>query len=131
MSKKRVGVTSMRGIILMNPNYVMNDLHASESFAIQRIVTDKYIKERNISPVILNPYQLNPYYTIPHMLLFNLQNKQPKRIDCLVLHSIETMERFITIYPEKWLELCGYFNEIISVTDRMPSTLSSKEREVN
>lgn len=115
----------------MNPNYVMNDLHASESFAIQRIVTDKYIKERNISPVILNPYQLNPYYTIPHMLLFNLQNKQPKRIDCLVLHSIETMERFITIYPEKWLELCGYFNEIISVTDRMPSTLSSKEREVN
>ena len=121
----------MRGIVLMNPNYAMGDLHPSESFAIQKIMTDKYIEEKNISPVILNPYQLYPYYTIPHVLLFNLQNKQIKRIDCLVLHSIETMERFITIYPEKWLELCGYFNEVISVSDHMSSTLTTKGKEAN
>lgn len=119
----------MRGIVLMNPHYAIGDLHLSESFAIQKIVTDKFIEENNISPVILNPYQLYPYYTIPHVLLFNLQNKQVKRIDCLILHSIEAMERFIAIYPEKWLELCRYFTEIISVTDRTPYTLTSREKE--
>ncbi|MGG0284362.1 hypothetical protein ABEY41_04365 [Peribacillus butanolivorans] len=110
----------MRGIVLMNPNYMIGDLHTNESFAIQKIVTDKYIEEKNISRVILNPYQLYPYYTIPHVLLSNLQNKKADTIDCLVLHSIETMERFIYIYPEKWLDLCGYFKEIICVVDQTP-----------
>lgn len=40
--------------------------------------------------------------------------------DCLVLHSPETIERFNYIYPEKWLELCGYFNRIITVTTQTP-----------
>ena len=53
----------------MNPNYKIGDLHTNESFAIQKIMTDKYIEEKNISPVILNPYQIHPYYTIPHELL--------------------------------------------------------------
>ncbi|MFD6210758.1 MULTISPECIES: hypothetical protein [unclassified Peribacillus] len=110
----------MRGIVLLNPNSKIGDLHTNESFAIQKIVTDKYIEEKKISPVILNPYQLHPYYTIPHELLFNLQNKKTDQIDCLVLHSLETLERFIYIYPEKWLELCGYFKEIICVATETP-----------
>ncbi|MBO0999275.1 hypothetical protein IOC57_16195 [Bacillus sp. SD075] len=110
----------MRGIVLLNPNYKIEDLHTNKSFAIQKIVTHKYIVEKNISPVILNPYQINPYYTLPHELLFNLQNKETGQIDCLVLHSLESIERFIYIYPEKWLELCGYFKEIISVASQTP-----------
>ncbi|RRN72325.1 hypothetical protein EI200_09000 [Peribacillus simplex] len=110
----------MRGIVLLNPDYNIGDLHTNESFAIQKIVTDKYIDENNISPVILNPYQIHPYYTIPHELLFNLQNRKKCQIDCLVLHSLATMERFIYIYPEKWLELCGYFKETISVATQTP-----------
>ncbi|WP_057912536.1 hypothetical protein [Peribacillus muralis] len=110
----------MRGIVLLNPNYTIGELHMTESFAIQKIVTDRYLEENNISPVILNPYQLHLYYTIPHELLSNLQNKKTDQIDCLVLHSIETMERFIYIYPEKWLELRRYFKEIISVSTPSP-----------
>ncbi len=98
-----------------------------ESFAIQEIVTNKYMEENNISPVILNPYQLHLYYTIPHELLSNLQHKKTAQLDCLVLHSMETLGRFIHIYPEKWLELSGYFKEIISVTAQMPV----KRYEVN
>ncbi|MDM5213905.1 hypothetical protein ACDZ29_16130 [Peribacillus sp. RS7] len=110
----------MRGIVLLNPNYRFGDLHTNESFTIQKIMTDKYRDEMNISPVILNPYQIHPYYTIPHELLFNLQKRKTDQIDCLILHSIETIERFIYIYPEKWLELCGYFKEIISVATLTP-----------
>lgn len=104
----------------MNPNYKIGDLHTEESLAIQKIVTDKYMEENNIYPVILNPYQIHPYYTIPHELLSNLQSKKTGQIDCLVLHSLETIERFNYIYPEKWLELCGYFNGIITVTTQTP-----------
>ncbi|MDQ7860120.1 hypothetical protein [Peribacillus simplex] len=110
----------MRGIVLLNPNYKIGDLHTDESFAIQKIVTDRYMEENNISPVILNPYQIHPYYTIPHELLSNLQSKKTGQIDCLVLHSLETIERFNYIYPEKWLELCGYFKGIISVATQTP-----------
>jgi hypothetical protein len=105
----------MRGIVLLNPNYKIGDLQTDESFAIQKIMTYRYMEENDISPVILNPYQIHPYYTIPHELLSNLQRKKTGQIDCLVLHSLETIERFNYIYPEKWLELCGYFKDIISV----------------
>jgi hypothetical protein len=111
----------MRGIVLLNPHYKIGDLHTNESFAIQKIMTNKYIEEENISLVILNPYQIHPYYTIPHELLLNLQNKKTGQIDCLVIHSLETIERFIYIYPEKWLELCRYFKEIISVATETPN----------
>ncbi|GAA1378662.1 hypothetical protein ACFSE3_14435 [Peribacillus frigoritolerans] len=110
----------MRGIVLLNPNYKIWDLHMDESFAIQKIVTDRYMEENNISPVILNPYQIHPYYTIPHELLSNLQSKKTGQIDSLVLHSLETIERFNYIYPEKWLELSGYFKEVITVTTQTP-----------
>ncbi|MDO7486356.1 hypothetical protein Q5O89_11955 [Peribacillus frigoritolerans] len=66
----------MRGIVLLNPNYKIGDLHTDESFVIQKIVTNRYMEEKNISPVILNPYQLHHYYTIPHELLSNLRNKK-------------------------------------------------------
>ncbi|PJN86673.1 hypothetical protein [Bacillus sp. mrc49] len=110
----------MRGIVLLNPNYSIGELHMKDSFTIQQIVTNKYMEENNISPVILNPYQLNLHYTIPHELLYNLQNKKIDQIDCLIMHSMETLERFIYIYPEKWLALSGYFKEIIPVTTQTP-----------
>lgn len=108
----------MRGIVLLNPNFPMDGLHTSESFAIQKIAAEKFVQEQGISLVTLNPYQLYPYYTIPHVLLFNLQNKQAGQIDRLVLYSLDTMERFIHIYPEKWLELCGHFADVLSISDR-------------
>ncbi|MGE6377551.1 hypothetical protein [Peribacillus muralis] len=117
----------MRGIVLLNPNHTIGELHMTESFAIQKIMTDKYMDEKNISPVILNPYQLHLHYTIPHELLLHLQKKETAQIDCLVLHSMETLERFIYIYPEKWIELCLYFKEIISVSAQTPT----KHYEVN
>ena len=103
---------------MLNPNFPMDGLHSSESFAIQKIAAEKFVLEQGISLVTLNPYQLYPYYTIPHVLLFNLQNKQAGKMDRLVLYSLDTMERFIHIYPEKWLELCGYFGDVLSIFDR-------------
>ena len=119
MKKKQV--YQLRGIVLLNPNFTIGNLHKSESLAIQKIATERFIQEHGISHVILNPLQLYPYYTIPHVLLYNLRSKQAGQLDCLVLYSLETVERFIQIYPEKWLELSDYFHDIFSVSDQSHS----------
>lgn len=106
----------MQGIILINPRYSINDLNLSDSFAIQKVLTEKFMTNQNISQITLNPNQIYPYYTIPHVLLYHLQREKPK-LDYLVLYSLDTVERFIEIYPEKWEELCNYFLHITSIMD--------------
>ena len=107
----------MKGIILINPRYSINDLNLSDSFAIQKILTEKFMTNQSISQVTLNPNQIYPYYTIPHVLLHHLQKENACSLDYLVLYSLDTVERFIEAYPEKWEELCSYFLHITTIMD--------------
>ena len=66
----------MKGIILINPRYSINDLNLSDSFAIQKVLTEKFMTNQKISQVTLNPNQIYPYYTIPHVLLHHLQKEK-------------------------------------------------------
>jgi hypothetical protein len=109
----------MRGIILINPKYSINDLNLSDSFAIQKILTEKFITDQNISQITLNRNQIYPYYTIPHVLLYHLQKETEQffPLEYLVLYSMDTMEQFIESYPEKWEELCNYFLHVITIVN--------------
>ena len=107
----------MKGIILINPRYSINDLNLSDSFAIQKVLTEKFMTNQNIAQVTLNPNQIYPYYTTPHVLLHHLQKEKACPLDYLVLYSLDTVEQFIETYPEKWEELCNFFVHITTIMD--------------
>lgn len=107
----------MKGIILINPRYSINDLSLSDSLSIQKVLTEKFMAKQNISQITLNPNQIYPYYTIPHVLLYHLQKQDSGPLDYLVLYSLDTVERFIDMYPEKWEELCSFFLHIATIVD--------------
>ena len=48
----------MKGIILINPGYSINDLNLSDSFSIQKVLTEKFLTNQKISQVTLNPNQI-------------------------------------------------------------------------
>lgn len=108
----------MKGIILINPKYSINDLSLSDSFSIQKILTEKFMVKQNISQITLNPNQIYPYYTVPHVLLSQLQKRDVgPPLDYLVLYSLDTVEGFIDMYPEKWEELCSFFLHVATILD--------------
>jgi hypothetical protein len=100
------------GIILVNPDLHVDHLSKQESVSIQKILAEKYIRNTGIHISHLNKNQINEYYTIPHALLYDLSKTSPQ-IDCFILYSYKSMDRFRCIYPEKWVELKKHFNEIV------------------
>lgn len=107
----------MKGIVLLNPAFSIGSFSKKESLLIQRVMMEKLMDELNVTLVSLNPHQTHEYYTIPHALLHDLHIKQPGKLDCLLLYSLKTMERFKYIYPEKWEELGIYFSRIVTVDE--------------
>ncbi|WP_051405069.1 hypothetical protein [Bacillus cihuensis] len=105
----------MNGIILINPNYAINDTSRQESFIIQKTLLSKYAEENNLQYTILNPYQIHSFYTIPHALLYDLNNMKEGVLDCLLLYSMNTQSRFIGMYPEKWLAIVSFFRNIYTI----------------
>ncbi|MDQ0219953.1 hypothetical protein ELQ35_21910 [Peribacillus cavernae] len=115
----------MRGIALLNPHFSIGELSKKESLLIQKVILDKLVHEFEVDLVKLNPFQLDEYYTIPHALLYDLQIKKPAKLDCLLLYSFQTIERFQYIYPEKWEELSTCFSKIITLdTEEKPFYIS-------
>ena len=117
MVLKHEGEKIMKGIILINPRYSINDLNLSDSFAIQKILIEKFMRNQNITQVTLQPNHIYPYYTIRSLLLHHLQKEKPSPLDYLVLYSLDTVEQFIEMYPDKWDELCSYFLHIATIQD--------------
>lgn len=75
-----------------------------------------FIDANQFQTIKLNPYQLHCHYTIPHALLFDLQQAKT-HIDYLVLYSNNDMQEFIYMYPAKWLLLKSYFSKVICVEE--------------
>ena len=105
----------MDGIILTNKFRKNNHEDPSISYEMEMDCINEYIKINKIRLVTLNPDQINPYYTIPEALLYDLKRTN-RKIDCLVLFSMETVHRFSIIFPEYWNQLRTYFNQVSCVT---------------
>lgn len=102
----------MRTIVLLNRQPGVQNYH----LLIQKIVLDKFLNEKPHTIVQLNDVQVEKFYTIPHALLYDLQKVKHEPLDCLLIYSVESIQRFVSIYPEKWLMICTYFRDIITVT---------------
>lgn len=111
----------MDGIILINPNYVIHKASIQESFIIQKTLIQKYAEDNNLQQVVLNPNQIHTFYTIPHALLDDLRNKNENVLDFLLLYSLNTQNRFIGMYPEKWLAIVRFFRNVYTLNDRLIS----------
>ncbi|MBY0124169.1 hypothetical protein [Bacillus sp. S/N-304-OC-R1] len=75
-----------------------------------------FIDANQFQTIKLNPYQLHFHYTIPHALLFDLQQAKAN-FDYLVMYSNNDMQEFIYMYPAKWLILKSYFSKVIFVEE--------------
>lgn len=81
-----------------------------------RKAVQSFIDVNHFQTIKLNPYQLHFHYTIPHALLFDLQQAKAN-IDYLVMYSNKDMHEFIYMYPAKWLLLKSYFSEVLCVEE--------------
>lgn len=104
----------MRGIYLVNEQMTINLLSREESLEVQKAALQGLIQAQYIETVKLNPYQINHHYTIPHALLYDLQQHK-MQLDCLLMYSRETIQDFAHTYPARWLILKSYFNRILTV----------------
>lgn len=101
----------MSTIILLNRQSGVQNHH----LLIQKIVLEKYLNDHSHTIFQLNDFQVEKFYTIPHALLHDLQKVKQEPLDCLLIYSVESIERFVSIYPEKWLMICTYFHDIQTI----------------
>ncbi|WP_080844366.1 hypothetical protein [Cytobacillus gottheilii] len=104
----------MNAIMLVNENLSIQSLSKAESKQLQINCLTNYMKIQRLNEKTLNPYQLNPYYTIPHALLYDVQQtRQP--LDYLLVHSYEAIQPFIKMYPARWILLKSFFHHTILI----------------
>lgn len=115
----------MRTIVLLNRQSGDKDYH----LLIQKIVLDKYLNDQPHTLVQLNRFQVESFYTIPHALLYDLQKIKHEPLDCLLIYSTESIQRFVSIYPEKWLMICKYFYDIKTIIGPQFHTASKAWRQ--
>ncbi len=96
---------------------------------IQKAAAHKFAADHQLETVVLDPYQIYPFYTIPHALLFQLTEKASSPPLCLVIYSLDAMQRFINIFPDKWEELCSYFEEIVPIIELPLAVYPSDQKE--
>lgn len=114
----------MRSIVLLNRQSGDENYH----LLVQKIVLDKYLNDQPHTLVQLNGFQVEQFYTIPHALLYDLQKIKHEPLDCLLIYSVESIQRFVSIYPEKWLMICTYFQDIKTITGPQFHTASKALR---
>lgn len=105
----------MNGIILTNKFRKNNNIDPSISYEMELECISEYVSMNKINLVTLNPHQINHYYTIPEALLYDLK-KTNRKIDCLVMFSMETVYRFSFIFPEYWDQMRAYFTQVRCVS---------------
>jgi len=106
----------MRAIVLLNPNGNSQNHDKNHHLLIQKIVLEKFLCDQPYKIVQLNSLQVETFYTIPHALLYDLQQTKHEPLDCLIIYSTQIIQRFVSIYPEKWLMICKYFYDIKTIT---------------
>ena len=98
----------MKGIYFINERQHQD----VERISHCKSVVSSFMKEHQIQAVKLNSSQLKDYYTIPHALLYDL-NQAKVQLDYLVAYSHHDVKEFIYMYPAKWILMKSYFSEVI------------------
>ena len=104
----------MQGVYFINERISLYDLSREESFKLQERTLKNFINENQIRSVKLNPYQIYRHYTILQALLYDLK-KSNVQLDCFIYYSNEVVDDFIYIYPDLWILIMSFFNNVIQV----------------
>jgi hypothetical protein len=104
----------MQGVYFINERISLYDLSREESFKLQERTLKNFINENQIRSVKLNPYQIYSHYTILQALLYDLK-KSNVQLDCFIYYSNEVVDDFIYIYPDLWILIMSFFNNVIPV----------------
>ena len=102
----------MQGIYFINDRMTLYDFSREASFQLQENALKDFINENHVQPVQLNPYQIYSHYTILHALLYDLK-KSNVLLDCFIYYSNAVIDEFIYLYPELWILITSYFDNVI------------------
>ncbi|WNS74664.1 hypothetical protein RRV45_17375 [Bacillus sp. DTU_2020_1000418_1_SI_GHA_SEK_038] len=102
----------LKGVYLINER----QHQGTERIFHCKSAVNSFMKANQIQAVKLNSNQLNDYYTIPHALLYDL-NQAKVQLDYLVVYSNQDVNEFIYMYPAKWVLLKSYFSGVVFVEE--------------
>ncbi|MEH7389054.1 hypothetical protein V7149_04240 [Bacillus sp. JJ1503] len=102
--------------------YFINERQHQDLEGISHCISiiSSFLKANQIQAIKLNSNQLNDYYTLPHALLYDL-NQAKMLLDYLVIYSNQDVNEFIYMYPAKWVLLKSYFSEVVFVEEQRNS----------